>query len=443
LAKRLHGQAWRHALILFRDGALGDVSDEQLIEQFVNGQSEAGEGAFEVLLERHGPMVFRTCRTILRDRHDAEDAFQATFLVLARQARSIRNPASLASWLHGVARRVACHARSAEWRRRRHEQQRVADQADPCVIEPRLDDLAEVVHSEIDSLPERYRAAVVLCDIEGLTEGQAARRLGRPVGTIRSQLSRGRQHLRKRLIHRGLAPAVAFIGLTRAALGEERIVPSALVSATVESAREFAVAQTVTAKLIGSAAGVLAEGFLRRLVMIRIQLTAIVALGAIAIATAGAFALERGGGKQAPPVDAKEEILALVHAWEKAIVDGDVGTMDRLLAYELVGTDPEGWIWDKTKYLDHVKRRAFQVAGVDLRDIRIQVYGDAAVETGIGVGHYDQAKPPWIAARGHITERFTRTWIKRHGTWQCVAYQTMVTERAEDPVAGNTPPGGR
>ena len=443
MAKRLHGQAWRHALILFRDGALGDVSDEQLIEQFVNGQSEAGEGAFEVLLERHGPMVFRTCRTILRDRHDAEDAFQATFLVLALQARSIRNPASLASWLHGVARRVACHARSAEWRRRRHEQQRVADQADPCVIEPRLDDLAEVVHAEIDSLPERYRAAVVLCDIEGLTEGQAARRLGRPVGTIRSQLSRGRQHLRKRLIHRGLAPSVALIGLTRAALAEERIVPSALVSTTVESAREFAVAQTVTAKLVGSAAGVLAEGFLRRLVMIRIQLTAIVALGAIAIATAGAFALERGDGKQAPPVDAKEEILALVHAWEKAIIDGDVGTMDRLLAYELVGTDPEGWIWDKTKYLDHVKRRAFQVAGVDLRDIRIQVYGDAAVETGIGVGHYDQAKPPWIAARGHITERFTRTWIKRHGTWQCVAYQTMVTERAEDPVASNTPPGGR
>ena len=92
MARRLHGQAWRHALILFRDGALGDVSDEQLVEQFVNGQGEAGEGAFEVLLERHGPMVFRICRTILRDRHDAEDAFQATFLVLARRACSIRHP---------------------------------------------------------------------------------------------------------------------------------------------------------------------------------------------------------------------------------------------------------------------------------------------------------------------------------------------------------------
>ncbi len=441
MAKRLHGEVWRHALILFRDGVLGDMGDEQLVEQFVNGQGDAGEGAFEVLMERHGPMVFRVCRTILRDRYDAEDAFQATFLVLARQARSIRRPASLASWLHGVARRVACQVRSAEFRRRRHEQ-RKAGLADPCVIEPRLDDLAEVVHAEIDSLPERYRPAVVLCDIEGLTEGQAARQLGRPVGTIRSQLSRGRQHLRRRLIHRGLAPAVALFALTRAALAEEGIVSSALVSATVKCARKFVVAQT-TAAGVGSAAGALAEGFLRRMMMVRIQLTAIVALGAIAIATAGAFALEREGGKSTPPLDAKEEILALVHAWEKAIIDGDVGTMDRLLAYELVGTDPEGWIWDKTKYLDHVKRRTQQVAAVDLKDIRIQVYGDAAVETGIGVGHYDQAKPPWIAARGHITERFTRTWIKRHGTWQCVAYQTMVTERAEDPVVGKTPPPGK
>jgi hypothetical protein len=80
---------------------------------------------------------------------------------------------------------------------------------------------------------------------------------------------------------------------------------------------------------------------------------------------------------------------------------------------------------------------------VDLKGIRIQVYGNTAVETGIGVGHYDHANSPWIAARGHITERFTRTWIKRHGTWQCVAYQTMVTEQAEDLVAGNTPTGGR
>jgi hypothetical protein len=244
------------------------------------------------------------------------------------------------------------------------------------------------------------------------------------------------------LIHRGLAPAVALCALTRAALAAERIVSPALASRTVDCACKFAKVQT-TAAGVGSAAGAIAERFLRRLMMVRIQLAAAVALGAIAIATAGAFALEREGDKSTPPLDAKEEILALEHAWAKAVLEGDVGTMDRLLAYELVGTDPEGWLWDKTKYLDHVKRRAFEVAAVEFKDIRIQVYGDAAVESGIGVGHYDQAKPPWIAARGHVTERFTRTWIKRHGTWQCVAYQTMVTERAEDPVAGTSPPPGK
>jgi hypothetical protein len=170
--------------------------------------------------------------------------------------------------------------------------------------------------------------------------------------------------------------------------------------------------------------------------MDRIKITALVTLVAIGMVTAGAFALHQEGDKPAPPLDAKEEILALSHAWAKAIVEGDVGTMDRLLAYELVGTDPEGWIWDKTKYLDHVKRRAFGVEAVELKDIRIQVYGDAAVVTAMGIGRYDQAKPPWIGARGHITERSTRTWIKRHGSWQCVAYQTTVIERAEDPAPG-------
>ena len=309
MARGLHGGVWRHAHTLFNEGVIGDVADEQLLERFVTAHREAGEMAFEALVERHGPMVLRVCRTILRDRHDAEDAFQATFLVLARTGRF--DPTAEPPWPVGstgspaVSPAVLDRPRPGVGGMKR----KAAGLAERFVAEPRWDDLAEVVHEEIDQLPERYRAAVVLCDIEGLTEGQAARRLGRPVGTIRSQLSRGRQHLRRRLIHRGLAPAVALFALTRAAMAEERIVPSALVSATVECARKFAVAQTVTAGVVGSAAGALAEGFLRRLIMVRIQLTAIVALGAIAIATAGAFALDREGDKQTPPLDAKEEIL--------------------------------------------------------------------------------------------------------------------------------------
>ena len=182
--------------------------------------------AFEALVERHGPMVLRICRTILRDRHDAEDAFQATFLVLARQAASIRSRASVASWLHGVARRVASSARSAASRRREHER-KAADLAEPFVAEPRWDDLAQVVHEEIDQLPERFRAPIVLCDMEGLTEGQAARRLGRPVGTIRSQVTRGRQRLRCQLIRRGLAPASVVPLVARAGRPANAVVAAA------------------------------------------------------------------------------------------------------------------------------------------------------------------------------------------------------------------------
>ena len=108
VANRLHGNVWRAAQTLFNEGVVGDVTDEQLLERFVTAHREVGELAFEALVDRHGPMVLRICRAVLPDEHDAEDAFQATFLVLAREAASIRSRSSVASWLHGVARRVAC-----------------------------------------------------------------------------------------------------------------------------------------------------------------------------------------------------------------------------------------------------------------------------------------------------------------------------------------------
>ena len=173
MARGLQGGVWRHVQTLFNEGVIGDVADEQLLEWFVTQHREAGETAFEVLVERHGAMVLRICRTILRDQHDAEDAFQATFLVLAVKAASIRNRTSLASWLHGVARRIASCARSSAARRRQHEH-KAASSAAGFLAEPVFDDIAEVLHEEVDRLPERYRAPILLCDMEGLTESQAA-----------------------------------------------------------------------------------------------------------------------------------------------------------------------------------------------------------------------------------------------------------------------------
>jgi RNA polymerase sigma factor (sigma-70 family) len=424
VAKGRHGDVWRYSHVLFNEGVIGDVADDQLLERFVTAHREAGELAFEALVARHGPMVLRICRTILRDEHDAEDAFQATFLVLARQAASIRSRASLASWLHGVARRVASSARSAASRRREHEQ-KAADLAEQYMAEPRWDDLAQVLHEEIDQLPERYRAPIVLCDMEGLTEGQAARRLGRPLGTIRSQITRGRQRLRRQLIRRGLAPASVVLVIADAGCSANAVVASALVNSTVQSAMQFAVARATTAGMVSAAAAALTEEFLRSMLMTRIKNTAMAALVAIGIATAGAFALEPQAEKPPSASDAKQDLLDLMHAWGKALVQSDVAMMDRLLAYEMSCTDPGGGVWDKSEYLEFVKTNFWHVESYKLEDTKIQVYGDAAVVTGLFLTNTDPKRRPYVV------ERYTKTWIRRHGTWQCVALQTMITATGE------------
>ena len=156
----------------------------------------------------HGPMVLGVCRRILRDGHDVEDAFQATFLVLVKRAGSIRDPGRLGPWLHGVARRVAMRARAEALRRRSHQ-----DPSGPAAVaeEPAVrptsraegDDVLGVIDEEVARLPSRYRDAVVLCDLEGRSYAEAARRLSCPMGTLQSRLARGRARLRTRLVRRG------------------------------------------------------------------------------------------------------------------------------------------------------------------------------------------------------------------------------------------------
>ena len=197
----------RQLQTLFTLGTAGALTDGELLERFASRRGAAAEAAFAALVERHGPVVLRVCRDVLGNSADAEDAFQATFLVLVRRASTIRNRDSLASWLYGVALRVAGCDRSATARRRVHERKAAERTTDH--VEGGEDDLGPVLHEEVGRLPEKYRAAVVLCYWEGLTHEQAADRLRWPVGTVRSRLSWARQRLRARLIRRGLAPAIA------------------------------------------------------------------------------------------------------------------------------------------------------------------------------------------------------------------------------------------
>jgi HlyD family secretion protein len=198
------GAVLRQLRTLYHVGTTQELTDGQLLERFATDRDQPAELAFGVLVERHGPMVLRVCRGVLADPHDTQDAFQATFLVLVRKARALWVRDSLGPWLHQVAYRTAACARSAIARRRRHER-RAAKLEDVVSAEPAAE-LERLLHYEIDRLPERYRAPVVLCDLEGRSHAQAARHLGWPVGTVKSRLSRGRERLRSRLLKSGVSP---------------------------------------------------------------------------------------------------------------------------------------------------------------------------------------------------------------------------------------------
>jgi RNA polymerase sigma-70 factor (ECF subfamily) len=226
----------REVRALFASGVVGDLTDGQLLERFVSGEGEAAEAAFTGLVERHGPLVLSVCRGVFDDPHDAQDAFQATFLVLLRRAGSIQKRDSIASWLFGVALRLALRARQAAAVRRFHERQGGHLAAARSSAARGHSECEALLHEEISRLPERFREPVVLCYLEGLSTAAAARRIGCAPGTILSRLARGRERLRVRLVRRGLA---APAGLLMAWLTPQEgaaALPAGLVHSTVRAA---------------------------------------------------------------------------------------------------------------------------------------------------------------------------------------------------------------
>jgi RNA polymerase sigma factor (sigma-70 family) len=271
--------ALRDIRTLFGNGRLADLSDRQLLERFVSSDDSEREDAFAMLLERHGPMVWGVCRRLLPDRDDAADAFQATFLVLVRRVRCIRADESLGPWLFGVSRRVAARARARALRRRSRETGEVEAVASPAPDPDRFERLA-ILDEEIGRLPERESAVVVLCDLEGLPHEEAARRLGCPVGTVESRLSRGRQRLRDRLVRRGLAPAAAAMSAELA-----REASAAMPLAIIKNTIRF-VTSSLTAGAMPATVTALAEGVIQMMWLARLKPLVAVAATLI-LATAG------------------------------------------------------------------------------------------------------------------------------------------------------------
>jgi RNA polymerase sigma factor (sigma-70 family) len=257
---------------LFRFGASGQLSDAELLGRFLARRDEAAEAAFAALVERHGPMVLGVCRRVLGDRHEAEDAFQATFLILTRKASSIARRERLAGWLFGVACRTALGARERATRRKAREQQLHAgtgSQVEPAGgDEADLRELRAILDEELARLPERYRGALVLCELEGLPRRAAAQRLGVPEGTLASRLARAKDALRRRLVRRGLALSVVALdaGLAREAAARTLVVSFSLVDSTIRAATRLA-AGAGLAEVTSTSVASLTQGALKAMLL--------------------------------------------------------------------------------------------------------------------------------------------------------------------------------
>jgi RNA polymerase sigma factor (sigma-70 family) len=285
--------------------AHAELSDRELLALFGRqGQS----AAFEELVRWHGGLVFGVCRRVVGNHHDAEDAFQATFCVLARKAKAgqIARPDALPNWLYGVAYNVARKAKAKGVQRRAKESEKerraVAQREERSASEAAAREWREVLDEELNRLPSRYRALVIQCDLEGKTMQEAAELHGCPVGTVKGQLSRARELLRQRLVRRGLTAAGSALS---GWLAEEAAAaaPPALVAATVRGVAAWAAGGG--AEAFSGSVVALTEEMMRSLLMNKIKIVAaLVTAAALVLGSAGGYFA--WAGKPGPPTAAQQ-----------------------------------------------------------------------------------------------------------------------------------------
>ncbi len=260
----------------------GTTTDAELLELFI---SQRDEDAFETLVRRHGPMVLGVCRRILHNEADVEDCFQATFLVLVRKAASIRPRGMVGNWLYTVARNAALKARAM--RRLRHKKEEeaaaekmrmAADHGQVAEVADTSATLQELLDQELQALPVKYRAAIVLCDLEGMTVPAAAQQVGCPLGTLSARLVRGRAMLGKRLARHGLAVSGGVLATALCQNAASACVPGPLVVSTVQAATLMAAGKALATGAISAKVVALTEGVLKAMLMTKIKVAITVVL---------------------------------------------------------------------------------------------------------------------------------------------------------------------
>jgi RNA polymerase sigma factor (sigma-70 family) len=278
----------------------GDFTDGQLLEQFVAGRDQA---AFAALVGRHGPLVMSVCRRLLNQEQDAEDAFQATFLVLARRAAALNRQGSLGNWLYTVTYHTALKCRA---RRPVHESE-VADM--PAVQsqgdgEVSKQEMRSLLDEELHRLPLKYRAPLVLCYFQGKSNEEAARELGCPAGSMSWRLAKGRELLRQRLARRGIAISTLVVAQTLGENAARAAVPAALIDSTSKAAVLFAAGKLAMASAVSAPAIALAEGVLQAMFMHKLKIAAaLVGMLTLVVGATGIFTYQALADKPGAPAN--------------------------------------------------------------------------------------------------------------------------------------------
>ena len=301
------GSVLRSLETLFGAGSATGMTDRELLDRFLARRDEGAEAAFAALVARHGPLVWSVCRNISSEAHAAEDAFQATFLILVRKASSIRRRETLGPWLYGVARRVAVRAKVTSRRQRQHEERGAEMKATSQPVLTPQEEL-EALHEEIGRLPERYRAAVVLCHLEGCTHAEAARVLKCPKGTVNVRVSRARELLRDRLARRGVAFSTALAGAVLVGEAATAAMPIGLAETTIKAAMQVAAGKSVTAGAVSAAVSQLTQGVLTTMTLSKVTVAAALVLTAGSVSSGIAFvAMGPAAANRAQDPNAQQE----------------------------------------------------------------------------------------------------------------------------------------
>jgi RNA polymerase sigma factor (sigma-70 family) len=326
---------WDQAVASIREMVLGrdaaGVSDSLLLKLFLTDHDEA---AFEAIVRRHGPMVLGVCKRVLQNASDADDAFQAAFLVLVRKAATLAQPELMGHWLYGVAYQTARAARNAANRRRAKEGQVIPKQGESAPDEWR--DVLPILDAELNRLPAKYRAPIVLCDLQQKSRKDVAQALGLPEGTLASRLARARAHLAKRLTQRGVTLSGAAVAAT---LGETAVAPSAaLVQLTVQAGTASIVGKSA-ALGVGSAKAIkLSETVLKMMLLNKLKLVSAFIMSC-ALLTVGVGTWTAQHGRSSAAVLGSSEAKGAENLPEAALVDAKLfqPTLDAAAAI----TDPK------------------------------------------------------------------------------------------------------